>query len=318
MMRDAILNFSKQFKYRPKIEGGKVKKYKKYIIAGMGGSHLAGDILKTLNPALDIAVWPDYGLPQVDWKKTLLVASSYSGNTEEPVDALETALKQGCPAVAIAVGGKILEIAKARQVPYIQLPDTGIQPRSALGFSLLAMLKVFKQSDLLRDAKALAKSLAPVSFEESGKSLAAKLQGRVPVIYASAPNYSIAYNWKIKFNETGKVPAFYNVFPELNHNEMTGYDVKDSSRELSKFFHFIFLKDGEDHPQVRKRFDVTAKLYCDRGLPVEVLELSGNNRMEKIFFSLLLADWAALHTADNYGLESEAVPMVEEFKRLIK
>lgn len=321
MMQDAIKSFPKQFRYRPKIEGGKLKKFKKFIIAGMGGSHLAGDIIKTLKPELDIIIHNDYGLPgdlsRPTRGRTLVIASSYSGNTEETISAFEQAVKNNVPVVAIAVGGKLIELAKQYGVPYVQLPDTGIQPRSALGFSLLAMLKAMKLNDVLKEAKGLAKTLDPKALEEKGRALAEKLINHIPIIYASARNMSVAYNWKIKFNETGKIPAFYNVFPELNHNEMTGFDVKDTSRTLSEKFHFIILKDSEDHPQIQKRMQILERLYRERNLPVEVIELAGKSKLEKIFSSLLLADWAAVYTGQNYGLEPEAVPMVEEFKKLI-
>lgn len=333
-MREAILNFAKQFKYRPKIENGPVKKFKKYILAGMGGSHLAADIIKSLRPELDIMVHSDYGLPGgLDLSRptatlprlgegkgrgrALIIASSYSGNTEEAIDAYEQARAKGLSLVAIATGGKLLELARQHQVPYIQMPDTGIQPRSALGYSMLAMLKAMKLNNLLKETKGLAKILDPKSLEEEGKVLAQKLRDHVPVIYTSHSNVSIAYNWKIKFNETGKIPAFYNVLPELNHNEMTGFDVKDSSRVLSEKFYFIFLRDDADHPKILRRMEVLQKLYQARGLPVEVIEMKGHSPLEKIFSSLLLADWAAYYTAETYGLESEQVPMVEEFKKLI-
>ncbi|MDP3741509.1 MAG: bifunctional phosphoglucose/phosphomannose isomerase [bacterium] len=345
MMNDAIKNFAKQFKYRPKIQGGKIKKYKKFVIAGMGGSHLAAGILKTIKPELDITIHRDYGLPKIgdlsrpsatlsrpgEGKgrgRTLVIASSYSGNTEETISAFEEAVKFELPIAAIAIGGKLLELAKKYDVPYVQMPDTGIQPRSALGFSLLALLKVMKQNDLLKEVRGLAGILSPLQFEEQGKALAQKLKNKVPVIYASAKNYSLAYNWKIKFNETGKIPAFYNTFPELNHNEMTGFDPVKSREaglpsaefnraSLQDKFHIIMLKDSHDHPQIQKRMEVIAKLFQDRGLPVEILELRGGSKLEQIFSSLILADWTAFYTAEGYGLESEQVPMVEEFKRLI-
>jgi len=316
-MRDAILNFSKQFKYRPKIEGGKVKKYKSYLVAGMGGSHLAGDIIKNIASEVDIKIVSDYAPEKVEIPKTLIIASSYSGNTEEAVDWLNKSIQSGQPVVAIGIGGKVVEIAKQNGVPFIQLPDTGIQPRSALGYSMLAMMRIIKLNDLLRESKRFNNILKAKETEEDGRQLAQKLKDKTPVIYTSANNYSIAYNWKIKFNETGKIPAFYNVVPEVNHNEMTGFDVKEKSAHLSKPFHFIFIKDKTDHPQNIKRMEVTEKLYRDRGFSVESLELSGETKMEKIFNSLILADWTALHIAVLYDLESEQVPMVEEFKGLI-
>src|SRR3989338_7534914 len=124
--------------------------------------------------------------------------------------------------------------------------------------------------------------------------------------------------WKIKFNETGKIPAFYNVFPELNHNEMTGFDIKDATRALSEKFHFIFLKDPEDLDKNQRRMSITEKLYQYRGLKVSTVGLSGNNRQERVFSALILSDWTAFYTARSYGLEAEQVPMVEEFKKLMQ
>jgi glucose/mannose-6-phosphate isomerase len=212
------------------------------------------------------------------------------------------------------------------------LPATGIQPRSALGFNIKAVLKLMSRGDLMKEIEELADLLNPSDYENIGKELAEKLKGYIPVIYASERNFGLARNWKIKFNETGKIPAYFNVLPELNHNEMTGFDeartdakskygpeptVIEERRKLNSPFHFIFLKDADDHPKIQKRMDITEKLYRDRGLKTEILELLGNGVFYKIFSSLILADWTAYYTAEGYGLEAEKVPIVEEFKKLI-
>jgi glucose/mannose-6-phosphate isomerase len=211
----------------------------------------------------------------------------------------------------------LLALAKEQGVPYVQVPDTGIQPRSALGFMLRALLKLTGEENLLAETLDLAQTLKPEQIEEQGKSLAQKLHGHVPVIYASRRHSAIAYNWKIKCNETGKIPAFYNVFPELNHNEINAFGPNKSAQMLSESFHFIFLTDAEDHPRIQKRMEVLAKLYRDRSFAVEMLPLAGASRLEKVFHSLILADWVSYYAAELYGLESEQVPMVEEFKKLI-
>lgn len=321
-METAIKNFAKQFNYEPQVENKKtLKKYSHFLVLGMGGSHLAADILLSLDPTVSLTIHSDYGLPTLPKAllgDTLVIASSYSGNTEEVIDGLELARKKKLPVAVIAVGGKLIELAEKYRLPYIKLPDTGIQPRSALGFSLLALLKVMGKNALIKEAHTLTRSLQPARLEKEGLSLAEKIKNTIPVIYASSTNRSLAYNWKIKLNETGKIPAFYNVFPELNHNEMTGFDVREKSKLLSKDFTFIFLQDVTDHPKNQKRLKVLTELYCNRGLRVEVLKLGGKNSLQKIFSSLILADWVAVHTAAIYGLESEQVPMVEEFKKLIK
>jgi len=147
--------------------------------------------------------------------------------------------------------------------------------------------------------------------------LAKKFEGYVPIIYSSRRNLAVTYNWKIKFNETGKIPAFYNIVPELNHNEMTGFDVINSTRSLSKKFKFLFLSDSDDNERIVTRMEVLQKLYEDRKLPVEVVKMNGGSRLEKIFSSLILADWTAFYTSELYGTEATEVPMVEEFKKII-
>ena len=319
-MHDAIKNFHQQFSYEPEIQNQKhlVKKVK-FIVAGMGGSHLAAGLLNTGRPALDIMIHRDYGLPALSDEELLsrlVILSSYSGNTEEVIDVFHAAKKKGVAMAAISVGGELLALAKEHDVPFIQLPDTGIQPRSALGYSIKALSK-FVQEDVLAELGELASTLHPLDSEKDGKTLAQRLKARVPIIYASAHNAPLAYNWKIKFNETGKIPAFYNVLPELNHNEMTGFDVKDSTKKLAEKFYVILLKDRHDDRRIQKRMDVLQRLYTERGLPIEVVAVQGESAWHAIFSTLVLADWAAYYTAEQYGLESEHVPMVEEFKKLI-
>lgn len=320
-MEQAILGFNTQFAFQPEIHNvAAFKPAKRLIVAGMGGSHLAGDLLSACDPTLDVYVHRDYGLPPLSDERlrgSLLIASSYSGNTEETLDFATKALLARLNLAIVAVGGKLIEFAKKNKLPYIVLPDTGIQPRSALGFSIMALGRFLGDEKLLEELSGLFRKLKPAALRAAGQALAEKLRNRLPVIYSSSRNAAIAYNWKIKFNETGKIPAFYNVFPELNHNEMTGFDAVPSTKKLSEDFHFIFIEDERDHPQTRKRMSVCKKLYEARGLPVTVVPLSGGSALEKIFNSLLLADWTAFHSAALYGVESEQVPMVEEFKKLI-
>ena len=313
-MYEAIKNFNKQFEYEPVVENAdKLEKKDKFIVAGMGGSHLSADILKISRPTLDMTIHRDYGLPDA-MENRLLILSSYSGNTEEVVNAFEKGLENNLPIAVISIGGKLIELAREHSIPYVQMPDTDIQPRNALGYSLRALLKVIGDEETLKELSNLSQTLYPTEYEEVGKALSKKLKGKIPVIYSSTRNQSIAYNWKIKLNETGKVPAFYNVLPEMNHNELEAYSVK----ELTEKFHFIILKDTEDDERIIKRMEVLEEMYKDRGLPVDVIEIEGKDKYHKVFASLILADWTAYYTAQLYGLEAEQVPMIEEFKKLIK
>ncbi|MBL7045227.1 MAG: hypothetical protein ISR98_01365, partial [Parcubacteria group bacterium] len=203
MMYEAIKNFNKQFEYEPVVENAdKLEKKDKFIVAGMGGSHLSADILKISRPTLDMTIHRDYGLPDA-MENRLLILSSYSGNTEEVVNAFEKGLENNLPIAVISIGGKLIELAREHSIPYVQMPDTDIQPRNALGYSLRALLKVIGDEETLKELSNLSQTLYPTEYEEVGKALSKKLKGKIPVIYSSTRNQSIAYNWKIKLNETG-------------------------------------------------------------------------------------------------------------------
>ncbi len=320
MMNDAIRAFPAQFLYEPEIIGNlEPTKYNRFIIAGMGGSHLAADLLQETRADLNIRIYSDYGLPPInaeDSEKTLVILSSYSGNSVETLSVGVAALAQRVNMAAVAVGGKLLEFARANNIPYIELPNTGVQPRSAAGFSLRALMKLVGAEEDLSVSRKVS-NIDDTELEKQGQGLAQKLQGKVPVVYTATAHRSIAYNWKIKFNETAKIPAFYNVIPELNHNEMNGFDLIDSTKALSDKFAFVFLFSESDHEQNKKRFEVLEKLYTARNLPVHKVWLTGSTVYEKAVRALMLADWTAVYLADFYGTEAEKVPMVEEFKKLI-
>ncbi len=286
---------------------------------------MAGDLLRIALTDVEIHIHRDYALPQEvltkegTVKNTLVVASSYSGNTEETLDAFENACREKLPVVAITTGGKLLELARERGLPYILMPNTEIQPRMATGFSVMALLSLMLEGKHLKDASTLAKKLDVEGAKKIADELEQKLEGKVPIIYSSHKNFPIAYNWKIKFNETAKIPAFANYFPELNHNEMTGFDKRSGTKPLSEKYHFIFLKDSDaDGLKMNKRMGVLAKMLKDSEFGVEELAVEGQNSLVKIFQSLLVADWTSCMLARHYHVDPEHVPMVEEFKKQIE
>jgi|SRR3989344_4990271 len=312
-MYEAIKNFAAQFRYEPKIENAEVLgSHERFVVCGMGGSALAAGLIKVGKSDFPIIIHRDYGLPDFS-KGALVVASSYSGNTEEVLDGYDLARSKNLNLCAIAAGGKLLEKAEADGVPYIQIPDTGIQPRMAVGYSFLALAKFLAMHDIMREAQGFGRLLDPAREETAGKELAEKIAPRVPVIYASRRNEALAYNWKIMFNETGKIPAFYNVFPELNHNEINSFDVHPRAQD----FHFLLFRDSEDHPRIQKRMEVLQKLFSDHGLAVDIIEITGANSTEKIFNNFLLGAWTSYYTAIHYKADPNIVPIVEEFKKLL-
>lgn len=335
-MEESILKFAQQFNYQSEIinaeklganfgadrTGADENKYKNFVLAGMGGSHLAAGILRAYKPSVNLYIHRDYGTPDYDeefCRETLFIASSYSGNTEEVVDFLDEAYSKGYDILVIATGGKLIDFAKQNELAHIQIPDTGIQPRLALGFSTIALASVVLP-EVLDELHSMQKVLSEESVQalrNEGEELAKSLDKKMPIIYTSNQNRAIGYNWKIKMNETGKIPAFANTFPELNHNEMQGYDFVDENKLISENTHFIIIQDSTDNPRVIKRMEVVEALLQEKGYPVTRLYLNGETRFERIFKSLILADWTALSLAQKYNTEPEQVPLIEEFKKRI-
>lgn len=321
---DILKNFPKQFGYEPVIENAKAlkrRRFEKIIIAGMGGSHLAADLLKTWNPSLDIVIHKDYGLPMIPpkaFKDSLVIASSFSGNTEETISAFQEALKNKLAVAAITAGGKLLKLAQKYKKPYIHLPASDMPPRLFTGLMTRALFAFLKNEKALEELRELSSSLKSYECERLGKTLARKLSGYVPVIYSSARNAGIAYNWKVRFNETAGIPAFFNVFPELSHTELAGFDAVQITKESAPKFYFIFLKDVADNPKIVKRMNITERLYRERGLPVEVLMLGNKNPWREIFFSVVSAEWTAYYLAKERGVKADEISLVEEFKELMK
>lgn len=279
---------------------------------------MAADIMLSYDPAIALSVHADYGLPHIpEPKETLIIASSYSGNTEEVLDAYKTARAENLLVLAISIGGELLEAAKRDCVPYIQMPDWGLQPRAALGFAFRALAKALERDDILKESSALA-SLDVQRAKSIGEEVAQFLTDSIPLVYASSRNAGVAHIWKVKLNEGAKIPAFDNMFPELNHNEMIGFDKNTNTDLLLKKFKFLFLRDSNDSARITRRMDMTEKLFVDRGFSIKNVTLEGAARLEKIFSSLFIADWAALTLAERYGVDSENVTMIEDFKRRMK
>lgn len=320
-MEELIKNFPTQFSWRPEIQsGGQLRPAQSFIVCGMGGSALAAGLVKLYDPTFDLLIHRDYGLPRVPeyfLKQSLIILSSYSGNTEEVLDTGRQASERGLNLVVIASGGKLLDWAKEQNLPFIQIPDPSLPPRMALGYSLMALAKLAGRDDWSGELAELPQLLKPEEFKAQGKALAEKLSGRTPLIYSSTTNWSLAYIWKIKFNETAQIPAFWNILPESCHNELLGFDLPKTQKELAKSFHGLFLEDDEDGSRVKKRFAVLRQLYEERGLLVETINLTGVKSWLKIFSNVLLADWVTFYLAQSAGVDPEAEVLVEEFKRLI-
>jgi glucose/mannose-6-phosphate isomerase len=330
-MREKILDFPKQFKIG--IESAKKAKkveFKKLpqqiLICGMGGSALPGELLLFFDKKLSFLKAPiflhrDYLLPKNLPKDTLVVTISYSGNTEETLDAFFEAKKRKFQIFSIASGGKLEEVSRKFKVPFAKIPG-GIQPRLALGYQFSALSFLLENHGLFRkkitnEILKLEKTLSPKLFEKKGKILAKKLLKKIPLIYSSSQNEVLAKIWKIKFNENSKVPSFFNVFPELNHNEMTGIG-ECKMKILWKNFFLLLISDKEDHPRIQKRMKILNKIFNKKGIKSFWIFLEGKDIFKEAFENILLGDFTSYFLAILNKVDPTPVTLVEKFKKLIK
>lgn len=291
------------------------------VLSGMGGSALPGDLLRTLlgehAGRVPIIQNRSYGLgPLYHVPGALHVVLSYSGNTEETLESFEAASAAGYPLVAVSAGGKLEERAAAVGVPHVRLPipQENFQPRMGTGYFLGVLLEILVNHGLIPDIKSeLLSAMEDLKarmpeLEERGKALSQKLSGRTPVLYASEPYRGLAMVGKIKLNENAKTPAFYNAFPELNHNEMVGFTLPQAD------FTVLMFRDPADHARLNRRFDLTAELLREKGVQVEVIDMEGERVYNKVFTTLALLDFASYFLALSYGQDPTPVDMVEALK----
>ncbi len=330
--RQFILTSPSQFEVGMSL-AGKIKiesTFKNIVICGMGGSALPADLLSAYCSSLTktnpkykpfgIFTNRSYTLPAESYMpNSLNIISSYSGTTEETISSLEEAHSNNLPFIGLSSSGKIEELCKKYGAPHIKLPVPypNFQPRMGTGYFFGAMLQLLVNQNLVPDTSAeifySAKKLNSQmgELEEKGIELASKLKGKTPVIYCSQQYKYVAMVWKIKMNENAKTPAFWNFFPELNHNEMVGF-----TNPQAKFF-IIMLKDLDDHERNRNRYEPTARLLKEKGIECEIVEMQGDNVFYKIFSSISLADWTSYYLALEYGQDPTPVDMVENLKKIL-
>jgi len=313
-MYEVLLSFPKQIEKAMKL-GKKIniKDVDKIVVAGMGGSGMGGEILKDyLELKIPIFVNKHYGLPEFVNSHTLVFVVSYSGNTEETISAYRAALRKGCKIVAITSGGKLEGLCEQQGKFCVKVPS-GIQPRASLGYLFFPMLNVLSGSGLIDDqneyVKGLVKVLKKEVFREKGKKLAKRMADKVPLIYASDRFKSVVYRWKCELNENAKVHAFYNIIPEMNHNEMVGFT------SLKGYYYAVIIKDESDLPQVRKRMDLTKEIIRKSGVDVIEIGITGGCLLTKLFSAIYIGDWASYYLALEYETDPSPVDVIEEFKK---
>ncbi len=297
---------------------------KNVVLAGMGGSALAATFISTwpkLNLPFEIA--RSYDIPNYVGEGTLFIASSYSGNTEETLSALEKAETAGAKIAVISAGGKLAEIARDKSYLFFELPGD-FQPRMAVFYNFAALVQLLAGVGLIKnsvvsDLKSAADYLKTESqswnadvpaSQNLAKQIALDVVGKSPVVYAGTL-FPAAYKWKINFNENAKNVAWCNQLPEFNHNEFLGW----SSHPTEKPYAPIFLQSSFDHSQVKKRFEVSGRLLSGKmPAPIKV-EARGSNILEQLLWVITLGDFVSLYTALLNNLDPTPVDLIEKLKK---
>lgn len=306
----STFSFEDQIAYAPRIEHGPLPEGTP-IVGGMGGSGLPARVATFLTGRPLIA-HQTYGIPELLPAHAVTVAISYSGNTGETLSFFHAAQEKGLPVAVISSGGELLKEARKAKMPLVAVP-AGLQPRDALLYMTKALLALLgEEVPMIPDAAALTNA-ANASVE----GVADFLMNSIPLIYTSTENGALGYIAKITLNETAKVPAFANVFPELNHNEMQGLDPLGHTASLSSRFSILILQDPQDGARIQTRMARFAELAQARGLRVQVLSVPRMDRFERLAYVWLLARGAAARLAGQYEVPADEVPFIEEFKKSI-
>ncbi|MBU2220725.1 hypothetical protein KKD81_02180 [Patescibacteria group bacterium] len=285
-----------------------------FVCGGMGGSALHARVLRPLLPEKQITVHADYGLPQSSSPDALYIATSYSGETEETLSFFREACARGYATAVIASGGTLLNEAKDKGIPYIEIP-TGRQPRDSFLVLVKALLYILGEERSMEEWSAHA--AVEDEVHEQASALADSLENRISLVYTSVQNEALGYIAKITLNETAKVPAFSNVFPELNHNEIQGLDPLGKTAPLSDSLAVVLITDTEDFEGVQKRMRALEKILTDRSLRVVSIELPKGSSEGKVLWAWMLVRETAHILADRYGVEADPTPLIEDFKKLL-
>jgi len=306
----------------------KINKISQVVVAGMGGSAIAGDIAADLflkKAKVAVLSNRNYSVPEFVGPETLFFALSYSGETEEVLSSVKEAEGRGATMVCITSGGKLKEIAESKKYPLFLIP-TGYQPRAALPYLLIPLLMALEKfgvgipiSDGIREAVALAQKLrdecGPQKPARSNpaKQLAKKLVGKIPLIFgATGTTGAAALRLKTQFNENSKVTAILSLFPELNHNEIVNLS---TLKRQNHNFVWLLLRDENDNERVKKRIEITKSLLGRQLGGANEIVAQGKSPLAKILTLILFGDYLSVYLAVLQGIDPAPVEIISRFKK---
>lgn len=330
-MYEAVLAFAHQLTDgRRRAKDARLKQWPKrectgVVVAGMGGSAIGGDLLKALSidySDVPIATVRSYTLPAWVDAATAVIASSYSGNTEETLATMDEALARGAQVLAITTGGRMAQKAQANELDIVQLP-AGLQPRAALPYSLSALLTVCERLNIVpftdgdwTEAAEVTKRQAerlkdPAAPDNAAMAMALTFQNRFPVIYSSEQLEPANVRWRNQIHENAKTLAVGNLLPEMNHNEIMGWARFGS--ELGQLA-VVALRDRDDHRRTQRRLEVTRSLLEPHAYCWHEVHSEGRSRLARILSLMYMSDWVSLYLAILNKVDPSPVGLIASLK----
>lgn len=297
---------------------------KNIVVSGLGGSAISGDLLKNYlkdDIYLPLIINRNYTLPTFAAKDTLLIASSYSGNTEETISALKQAIDAGCKIICVSTGGEIEKISKENNIPFVKA-QVGFQPRYALGLSFFTLLKIIQSIGFISDQSSIVERIKKLWVEKGQEyskegnisfRTAESLVGFIPVIYSVADSTSaVGYRFKCQFNENSKLHAFHNEIPEMNHNEIIGWE---SFHEKNFNAKIINIVDESYHSQIKKRLEILSDIFKESGAEAIDLISSETDFKVRILDLIYLCDWITYYTGVLRAFDPSEINNINTLKQ---
>ena len=307
-----------------------VDSYKDLLIIGMGGSGVAGDVLKlVLNEStqINVEVRKTYGIPRaIAERRPKCLFISYSGNTEETLEAANDAIKYHLDWSVISSGGQLLELALKNKKQYVKVP-TGLQPRAAFGIMTKAVM-YFVSSDIDGEYLKLCNQAGDYLNEALGNQsenkllshalkISKEINTKTSVIYGGTPlTYLVAQRWKTQINENAKSKAFVGYMPEIHHNEILSWEA--NKQDSKNNYHLLFLRSSNENSQISKRFELTKKIIGDNVEISEIENISSENVISNLFHLTLIGDLVSVYMAENLNIDPYDITAIEELKKLLK
>jgi len=333
-MYEAIFDFPEQMEKADRIgqsikpEDIKGQNLKAVILAGMGGSAIGADIIRSCFGSelkIPFEICRHYRLPAFVDNSCLVVISSYSGNTEETVAAFEDALTRRANIICLTTGGKIADLAARYKCPLIKLPE-GLQPRAALGYSFVPLMYLLMKAGLLAAKDDIVKLIVeglkkyrlqfgreiPLATNPA-KSLALHLFHKIPLIYTGPElTDAVGLRWKQQFCENSKVPSFNNHFAEFNHNELVG--LESGPAPLLENFGIVILRDSDDHPRIARRMSLVRDMMEKKGISAVNVYSQGDFPLGRAFSLIQLGDFASYYLAMLQEVDPTPVTAINYLK----